>query len=90
MVVGGERRAPRFRACGHPPSYSTFVRPWYDGRDQTDQHPPLSLVYARPAPGFESREVEKEKPLRLHPNMGVGGGALFALVGCYVVNSAQP
>ena len=61
MVVGGERRAPRFRACGHPPSYS--------GRDQTDQHPPLSLVYARPAPGFEPREVEKEKPLRLHPNM---------------------
>ena len=70
MVVGGERRATLLR-----------TRPSYLGMT-----PPLSLVYARPAPGFEPREVEKEKPLRLHPNMGVGGGARFTSVGGYVVN----
>ena len=85
---GGVWRAPRSPfSCLRPPSFVLDLRaPWYDGRDQTDQHPPLSLVYARPAPGFEPREVEKEKPLRLHPNMGVGGGARFTSVGGYVVN----
>ena len=68
---GGGWRAPR-----HPPSYSTFVPLWY-----TCMHPPTISGICKAstrvrAPGGRERAAPPPSP-----EQGVGGGALFALVG---------